>query len=93
MLEHLLETINLLGPTDPFLDDFLLTHIVFMPIGKLIDELANYYHSDTESENEDYEYSITCKKKVVHFIQKWVAAIRHVVFDDPAVTHFIEVNI
>ncbi|KAM8714425.1 hypothetical protein ACLKA7_014538 [Drosophila subpalustris] len=43
MLEHLLET--RLGQTvsgmDPFLDDFLLTHIVFMPVVQLVDELAN----------------------------------------------------
>lgn len=47
ILEHLLETrlqINQVVTTnDPFLDDFLLTHIVFMPIAKLVDELANQY--------------------------------------------------
>lgn len=45
MLEHLLETRlgGQVGPNDPFLDDFLLTHIVFMPIPVLIDELANLY--------------------------------------------------
>lgn len=45
MLEHLLETrlSGQVGPNDPFLDDFLLTHIVFMPVPMLIDELANLY--------------------------------------------------
>lgn len=45
MLEHLLETRlgGQVGPNDPFLDDFLLTHIVFMPVATLIDELANLY--------------------------------------------------
>lgn len=45
MLEHLLETrLSVhVGPNDPFLDDFLLTHIVFMPPAKLVDELANQY--------------------------------------------------
>lgn len=45
MLEHLLETRlgGQVGPNDPFLDDFLLTHIVFMPVPMLIDELANLY--------------------------------------------------
>lgn len=45
MLEHLLETRlgGQVGPNDPFLDDFLLTHIVFMPVPILIDELANLY--------------------------------------------------
>lgn len=45
MLEHLLETRlgGQVGPNDPFLDDFLLTHIVFMPVPMLIDDLANLY--------------------------------------------------
>jgi Rap guanine nucleotide exchange factor 4 len=51
MLEHLLET-RLDGrggpgrdemPSDPFLDDFLLTHIVFMPPHQLVTELARQY--------------------------------------------------
>lgn len=57
MLEHLLETRldgrdgsisgrDELSPSavhDPFLDDFLLTHIVFMPTHQLITELARQY--------------------------------------------------
>lgn len=45
MLEHLLETRlgGQVGPNDPFLDDFILTHIVFMPVPILINELANLY--------------------------------------------------
>jgi Rap guanine nucleotide exchange factor 4 len=101
MLEHLLDTrLNVLqvGPNDDaFLDDFLLTHIVFMPIAQLVDELASHYHNDSEIRNgadspEDYEYMLTCKKRVVHFIQRWVMAVRHAVFEDPAAAHFIEVS-
>lgn len=101
MLEHLLDTrLNVLqvGPNDDaFLDDFLLTHIVFMPIAQLVDELASHYHNDSEIRNgadspEDYEYMLTCKKRVVHFIQRWVMAVRHAVFEDPAAAHFIEVT-
>lgn len=100
MLEHLLDTrLNVqVGPNDdPFLDDFLLTHIVFMPIAQLVDELASHYHNDSEIRNgaespEDYEYMLTCKKRVVHFIQRWVMAVRHAVFEDSAAAHFIEVR-
>lgn len=101
MLEHLLDTrLNVLqvGPNDdPFLDDFLLTHIVFMPIAQLVDELASHYHNDSEIRSgaespEDYEYLLTCKKRVVHFIQRWVMAVRHAVFEDSAAAHFIEVR-
>lgn len=43
MLEHLLETrLGVqVGPNDPFLDDFLLTHIIFMPVVTLVLELDN----------------------------------------------------
>lgn len=45
MLEHLLETRMgiQVGPNDPFLDDFLLTHVVFMPIPVLVEELRKQY--------------------------------------------------
>ncbi|XP_055701573.1 rap guanine nucleotide exchange factor 4 isoform X6 [Phlebotomus papatasi] len=98
MLEHLLETRlgGQVGPNDPFLDDFLLTHIVFLPVHMLVDELANHYHSDLENEGdgspsvEDREYLITCKRRVVQFVHKWVIAVRNVVFEDPVAVDFIE---
>ncbi|XP_058837783.1 rap guanine nucleotide exchange factor 4-like isoform X3 [Topomyia yanbarensis] len=97
MLEHLLETRlgGQVGPNDPFLDDFLLTHIVFMPTPILIDELASHYHADAEvdlrtSSEEDREYFMTCKRRVVQFIQRWVLAVRHAVFEDPLAVEFIE---
>lgn len=100
MLEHLLETRlgGQAGPNDPFLDDFLLTHIVFMPTPILIDELASTYHADTEvdmrtASEEDQEYFMTCKRRVVQFIQRWVLAVRHAVFDDPLAVEFIEVSV
>ncbi|KAL7051611.1 hypothetical protein ACKWTF_004528 [Chironomus riparius] len=98
MLEHLLDTrLGVqMGPNDDsFLDDFLLTHIVFMPIAQLVDELASHYHNELENHSgadspEDYDYLLTCKKRVVQFIQRWVMAVRHAVFEDPAAAHFIE---
>lgn len=100
MLEHLLDTRlsgqQSLGPNDPFLDDFLLTHIVFMPIAQLVDELASHYHNDSELHSsqtaDDYDYLLTCKKRVVLFIQSWIVAVRNAVFEDPAAAHFIEVT-
>jgi Rap guanine nucleotide exchange factor 4 len=63
MLEHLLETRldgrdkstcdpdsrrpSATGDTDLFLDDFLLTHITFMPIHQLLTELTRQYPSHT----------------------------------------------
>lgn len=102
MLEHLLDTrLNSpMGPNDdPFLDDFLLTHIVFMSTNQLVDELMNHYHNETDYRNgadapaDDYEYLLISKKRVVQFIQRWVTIVRHVVFDEPAAAHFIAVSI
>jgi len=40
LLEHRLSTMNVAGSrNDPCLDDFLLTHIVFMPTRTLVSEL------------------------------------------------------
>lgn len=88
-----------MGPNeDPFLDDFLLTHIVFMSVGQLVDELVNHYHNETDYRNgaentaDDYEYLLISKKRVVQFIQRWVTVVRHAVFDEPAASHFIAVS-
>jgi hypothetical protein len=85
------------GPTDHFLDDFLLTHIVFMPLPILIDELATHYHCDTELQDgeqspDDPEYYLACKRRVVQFIQRWVLTVRNAVFDDRLITDFIQVR-
>lgn len=78
MLEHLLETRLdarhlsareediVLNPyssaTDMFLDDFLLTHIMFMPTHQLITELMRKYpfHATT---NEKTRFFNVCYKK------------------------------
>ncbi|XP_017779355.1 PREDICTED: rap guanine nucleotide exchange factor 4 [Nicrophorus vespilloides] len=96
MLEHLLETRldsrNSLGGQsggqDPFLEDFLLTHIVFMPTHQLVDELDRHYH--LESPNQDREFVLACKKRVVQFIYRWVVTIRYPVFEEESAMEFLE---
>lgn len=96
MLEHLLETrlSGQVGPNDPFLDDFLLTHIVFMPVPMLINELDNLFHSSVDNNSaqntEDQDYLVTCRKRVIQFVQKWVIAVRHAVFEVPDAVDFIK---
>lgn len=63
----------------------------------LIDELAHLFHSCVEDTNdsptpEDREYMITCRKRVIQFVQKWVVAVRQVVFEDQITIDFIEVS-
>ncbi|XP_054286535.1 rap guanine nucleotide exchange factor 4 isoform X2 [Macrosteles quadrilineatus] len=90
MLDYLLETrvSSATASQDPALDDFLLTHIVFMPTRQLVVELARHYHM--ESPGQDREFPLVCKKRVVQFVYRWVLTIRHTVFEDPASLSFIE---
>ncbi|XP_071445766.1 rap guanine nucleotide exchange factor 4 [Hetaerina americana] len=73
---------------DPFLDDFLLTHIIFMPTHQLVTELSRHYH--IESPNQDSEFVLSCKRRVVQFVHRWVTTIRNPVFDDPAALQFLQ---
>ncbi|CAH1994986.1 unnamed protein product [Acanthoscelides obtectus] len=101
MLEHLLETrldgrgVTPGGETfimntaqDPFLDNFLLTHVVFLPTYQLVEQLERYYRIDT-CKQEDREFALACKRRVVHFVYRWVSAVRHPVFEDEAAADFI----
>lgn len=56
--------------------------------------ITNTYHSEieTESSHEEHEFALTCKKRVVQFIQQWVISVRHAVFEDAAANDFIEVR-
>uniref|UniRef100_A0AAR5PQ34 Rap guanine nucleotide exchange factor 4 n=1 Tax=Dendroctonus ponderosae TaxID=77166 RepID=A0AAR5PQ34_DENPD len=101
MLEHLLETRldgrgtmgggdNFIIATaqDPFLDDFLLTHIVFLPTHQLVEELDKYYNIDYS--NQDKEFILACKRRVIQFVYRWVTTIRHPVFEDDIAVEFLE---
>ncbi|XP_066151084.1 rap guanine nucleotide exchange factor 4 isoform X1 [Euwallacea fornicatus] len=101
MLEHLLETRldgrgsmgggdNFIIATaqDPFLDDFLLTHIVFLPTHQLVEELDKHYSIDFS--NQDKEFVLACKRRVIQFVYRWVTTIRHPVFEDDLAVDFLE---
>uniref|UniRef100_A0A8D9DTX0 Rap guanine nucleotide exchange factor 4 n=2 Tax=Cacopsylla melanoneura TaxID=428564 RepID=A0A8D9DTX0_9HEMI len=94
-LEYLLETRvstgGLGGGTmdiDPCLEDFFLTHVVFMPTKTLVSELNKHFHMD--SSNHDKDFILSCKRSVVQFVFRWVSVIRHVVFDDTGTMNFIQ---
>lgn len=51
------------------------------------------FHSELAEDSgsqEDHEFLLTCKKRVVLFVQRWVGVIRNAVFEDPIAVEFIE---
>ncbi|RZF45207.1 hypothetical protein LSTR_LSTR011104 [Laodelphax striatellus] len=89
MLEHLLETRVMVGAAsggrepinDPCLDDFFLTHIVYMPTRQLVTELSKQY---------PFEFILTSKRRVIQFVYRWALTIRNPVFDDHHAQNFLE---
>lgn len=57
-----------------------------------INTFHSYVDNQESQSQEDREYLITCRKRVVQFVQKWVIAVRNAVFEDPVAVDFIEVN-
>ncbi|KAK0418615.1 hypothetical protein QR680_013671 [Steinernema hermaphroditum] len=87
---------------DTFLEDFILTHIIFMPSNILCNYLKNYYQrrytsavvksipmSAVESE-VDFEQRITAKRRVVTFLDLWQRILGLHFFLDPVANSFIE---
>ncbi|KAL3832511.1 hypothetical protein ACJMK2_024146 [Sinanodonta woodiana] len=77
MLEHLLETrvdSKVEEDSDAALEDFLLTHVIFMPTNHLCPTLLSHYHAEVSpgSDQEALDYTLTHKKCVLHFVQEWV---------------------
>nr|XP_053629389.1 rap guanine nucleotide exchange factor 4-like isoform X3 [Cherax quadricarinatus] len=79
-----------LATTDLFLDDFLLTHIVFMPYPHLTQELLRHYRMDSQGNSQDEEFIVACKRRVIHFVHRWVMTIKNPVFYNDAATQFLQ---
>lgn len=43
-----------------------------------------------ESPNQDQEFVLACKRRVVQFVYRWVNTIRHPIFDDQMALDFVE---
>ncbi|XP_021949449.1 rap guanine nucleotide exchange factor 4 isoform X3 [Folsomia candida] len=81
------------GDTDLFLDDFLLTHIIFMPIHQLLTELTRQYPFHTkkvETSCQDREFILACKRRVVQFVHRWVTTIYDPVFEEVCTHAFLQ---
>ncbi|XP_030846808.1 rap guanine nucleotide exchange factor 4 isoform X2 [Strongylocentrotus purpuratus] len=96
MLEHLLETRidSKYDPTDTFLEDFLLTHIVFMPSEKLCPALLQHYHSERTSsrgpEQETIDHIVNNKRRVVQLVCLWHVVAGYAFKQDTTIMQFLE---
>uniref|UniRef100_A0A3B5Q8J8 Rap guanine nucleotide exchange factor 4 n=1 Tax=Xiphophorus maculatus TaxID=8083 RepID=A0A3B5Q8J8_XIPMA len=74
ILEHLLEMMRLdsqFTESDSALDDFVLTHCVFIPNS----QLCPVYHAQASqgSEMEKLDYTLNNKRRVIRLVMKWAA--------------------
>ncbi|KRZ19058.1 Rap guanine nucleotide exchange factor 4 [Trichinella zimbabwensis] len=106
MIEYLLETrIDCAKDediADTFMEDFILTHLIFMPTNELCNALTVYYQQGCSSINgnsalsesimtESVEHQLSFRKRVIAFLQAWVQISGHMFFEDPVGAAFIEV--
>lgn len=88
MVEHLLDSRLDSGSIDPALDDFLLTHVLYISVRHLVQELRKHYSMD--SHHHDKEYTDNHKRRVLVFVYRWCTTIRYPALSDSNVTSFIE---
>uniref|UniRef100_A0A8C4P1M4 Rap guanine nucleotide exchange factor 4a n=1 Tax=Dicentrarchus labrax TaxID=13489 RepID=A0A8C4P1M4_DICLA len=76
ILEHLLEMMRLdsqFTESDSSLDDFVLTHCVFIPNSQLCPVLMAQYPFSTGSEQEKLDYTLNNKRRVIRLVMQWAA--------------------
>ncbi|XP_071811862.1 rap guanine nucleotide exchange factor 4-like isoform X2 [Apostichopus japonicus] len=98
ILEYLMETRieGNMDEVDTLLEDFLLTHVIFMPIPKLCKSLLNHYHSEClssstpNSMDADDEFVFAKKKKVASFVDFWSVVANTSFSESTAVRDLLE---
>ncbi|XP_014674517.1 PREDICTED: rap guanine nucleotide exchange factor 4-like [Priapulus caudatus] len=106
MLEHLLET--RLGAaaddqSDTYLQDFLLTYVIFMPSGVLCPALMQHYHTtanhgddtaggatDGGNQEDPVALILANKKRVIEFVQQWFNTAGDAFKEDQTIRAFLE---
>uniref|UniRef100_A0A3B3RRE0 Rap guanine nucleotide exchange factor 4 n=1 Tax=Paramormyrops kingsleyae TaxID=1676925 RepID=A0A3B3RRE0_9TELE len=102
ILEHFLETIRLdshFTELDPALDDFVLTHCVFLPNQQLCPMLmclnlnrCSTYHAQMSqvSEQERQDYALSSKRRVVRLVLQWASIYGELLQEEEALLAFLE---
>nr|XP_006822120.1 PREDICTED: rap guanine nucleotide exchange factor 4-like [Saccoglossus kowalevskii] len=93
MLEHLLEAhIDKYNELDTFVEDFLLTHVVFMESSELCPTLMSHYHAKASqgTEQEMADYALNNKRRVIHLVLQWSSVAGDDFREDTTIAAFID---
>ncbi|KAL6100822.1 rapgef4 [Pungitius sinensis] len=95
ILEHLLEMMrsdSQFTESDSALDDFVLTHCVFIPNSQLCPVLMAHYHAEAlqGSEQEKRDYTLNNKRRVIRLVMQWAAVHGDHLQDEDASVAFLE---
>ncbi|CAF0894833.1 unnamed protein product [Didymodactylos carnosus] len=93
MLEYLLETRICVNceEGDTFLDDFLFTHIVFMPVNQLCATLLTIFKAKPHQRSgERMDLSLHEKVKVIRFVLEWHNIAGEAFYEDTKINTFLE---
>ncbi|RWS06253.1 rap guanine nucleotide exchange factor 4-like protein, partial [Dinothrombium tinctorium] len=75
--------------SDTFLEDFLLTRIIFLPTPMLCKHLMKHYQIDKINSRQEREFIIANKRRVIRFMNAWSSVVRESFFDDQQVKNFL----
>ncbi|GAB6032706.1 Rap guanine nucleotide exchange factor 4, variant 2 [Chamberlinius hualienensis] len=95
ILEHLLETCvnvesNNIDSIDRSVEDYLFTHVVFMPYQQLCTEFMKFYLIESSNPTQDHDFVLNFKRKVIHFLHNWTFLIGDAAFQDETFISLIE---
>ncbi len=77
---------------DSFVEDFLMTHNVFLPTAQISQMLMLYYRMLDDKNDFQYESSINNKRKVIAFIKEWCEVAKDAFYEDLVIKTFFQVE-
>lgn len=99
ILEHLFETqisLNNCDTPDTLLEEFLMTHIIFLPTVMLCPLLIGFYNMFEINTNQQLleiqpsaEEVLIRKRKVIRFIKEWCEVAKDAFYEDTNIGHLV----
>lgn len=75
---------------DTFLEDFLITHIVFLPTQLLCKYLLNHYAIDQLNTRAEKEFIMASKRRVIRFTRDWLSLIQNAFHQNPFTEDYLK---